>query len=62
MTQLVSFTDSDSGDPVYVSPLQVVSVWPGEAGQTAIYLVNQEEPTIVAGGIAAVAAAINGAF
>jgi hypothetical protein len=62
MTQLVSFTDSDSGDPVYVSPLQVVSLWPGDVGQTSIYLVNQEEPTIVTGVIASVAAAINGAF
>jgi len=62
MTQLVSFTDADTGDAVYVSPLQVVSLWPGDVGQTSIYLVNQEEPTIVTGVIAAVAAAINGAF
>ena len=62
MTQLVSFTDADSGVAVYVSPLQVVSLWPGDVGQTSIYLVNQEEPTIVTGVIASVAAAINGAF
>jgi hypothetical protein len=62
MTQLVSFTDADNGDAVYVSPLQVVSLWPADTGQTSIYLVNQEEPTIVTGVINAVAAAINGAF
>jgi hypothetical protein len=62
MTQLVSFTDADSGVVVYVSPLQVVSLRPGENGETAIYLVDQEEPTNVTGAIAAVASSIDNAF
>ena len=62
MTQLVSFTDADSSELIYVSPLQVVSLRPGAAGDTAIFLVDQEEPTTVTAAIAAVAAAINGGF
>jgi hypothetical protein len=62
MTQLVSFTDADSSELIYVSPLQVVSLRSGAAGDTAIFLVDQEEPTTVTAAIAAVAAAINGGF
>lgn len=62
MTQLVSFIDADSGVTVYVSPLQVVSLRPGETGETAIFLVDQEEPTTVTSAITSVAATINSAF
>jgi hypothetical protein len=62
MTQLVSFTDADSGEEIFVSPLQVVALHTGAPGHTAISLVDQEEPTTVTGQIGAVAAAINGAF